>query len=239
MKKRILLVAAMLTLCASPAFAQPDSHNIFGQGHPGVESDPAYLPIDKVLDLKANPPQVNVNLPRFLLKDAISGLTNMPNKSLPAGIDLADLVKDVKLIRVVVLEVPKTNRTPVEKAVAALRKELDSRWTPIVSVPDKDNSVGVYAMGDPSGESMAGVAVLVANGDNVVIVNIVGHVSIGKLINLAAQMHKLPPEFLKQLQGVGGQTTSVSSDKKGGAGATGNPPIEATDSKPKDATTVK
>src|SRR6185312_330562 len=106
MKKLITILA--LALVAACPFASHAENSI--------ESDPAYLPIDKVLDLKAIPPQVNVNLPRFLLKDAISGLTNMPNKSLPGGVDLADLVKDVKLIRVVVLDVSKTNRTAVQKA---------------------------------------------------------------------------------------------------------------------------
>jgi len=223
MKKFITLLT--LTLIAATPFA--------GRAQSGIESDPAYLPIDKVLDLKAIPPQVNVNLPRFLLKDAISGLTNMPNKALPGGVDLADLVKDVKLIRVVVLEVAKTNRPAVDKAVTALRKELDAKWTSIVSVPDKDSSVGVYAMGDPAGESMAGVAVLVADEGNVVIVNIVGHVSIGKLMGLAAQMHKLPPELLQQFQGIGGQQPVKSAKKVDGAEST-KPPLEAPADKPKE-----
>jgi hypothetical protein len=229
MKKLItILTLAVITACP-----------LAGRAENSIESDPAYLPIDKVLDLKANPPQVNVNLPRFLLKDAISGLTNVPNKGLPGGIDLADLVKDVKLIRVVVLDVAKTNRPAVEKSVAALRKELDSKWTSVVSVPDKKNSVGVYAMGDPAGESMAGVAVLVADGNNVVIVNIVGRVSIGKLIALAAQSHKLPPELLMQLQGVTGQPMPAPSAKKADSDSTTNQPVEAPDSKVKQTDTVK
>jgi len=240
MKKRItLLTLALLALCPAVMFGQPASHGAFGQGQPGVESDPAYLAIDKVLDLKANPPQVNVNLPRFLLKDAISGLTNLPNKSLPGGVDLADLTKDVKLIRVVVLEVAKTNRPTVEKSIAALRKELDTKWTSIVTVPDKDSSVGIYAMSDPAGESMAGVAVLVDDGSNVVIVNIVGHVSIGKLIGLAAQMHKLPPELLQQLQGINGQPPAKSVTKGGGSSASTNPSVEASEPKPKETETIK
>jgi len=189
------------------------------------------------VDLKAIPPQVNVNLPRFLLKDAISGLTNMPNNSLPGGIDLADLVKDVKLIRVVVIEGTKTNRADLDKAVKKLRAELDSKWTPIVNVPE--NNVGVYAMGDPSGETMAGVAVLVYNNGQAIIVNIVGHVSIGKLITVAAQAHKLPPEFLKQLQGVGNQTTPQPPDKKADSGLETNPPTGASESKSKEGETVK
>ena len=189
-----------------------------------IESDPAYLPIDKVLDLKAIPPQVNVNLPRFLLKDAISGLTNAPNNGLTGqGIDLADLVKDVKLIRVVVIEA-KTNRAELDKSMKALRSVLDSKWTAIVNVPE--SNVGVYAMGDPSGESNAGVAVLIYDHGQAVIVNIVGHVSIGKLISIAAQTHRLPTDLLKQLQGTNGQSIPQSA-AKGNRGATTNQPVEA------------
>ncbi len=221
-KLATILTLALITACP-----------LAGRAADSIEADRAYLPIDKVLDLKAIPPQVNVTLPRFLLKDAIAGLTNIPNKALPAGIDLADLVKDVKLIRVVVLEVAKTNRPAVEKGLKALRSELDSKWTSIVSVPaDGHDSVGVYAMGDKDGESVAGVAVLVDNASDVVIVNIVGHVSIGKLLAIAVQSKKLPPELLKQLQGVGAQTIMSESGKKADAGKSANQPAAAPADKP-------
>ena len=67
------------------------------------------------------------------------------------------------------IQANETNRPALEKAAKALRGELDAKWMPIVSVPE--NNVGVYAKSDPSGESMAGVAVLVFNGDNFVIAN--------------------------------------------------------------------
>src|SRR5215475_7298025 len=86
----------------------------FGQS--SVEKDPAYLPIDKVLDLKTIRPEVNLNLPRFLLKDALSELNGSDKGSPVEGMDIADLIKDVKLIRVVVIEVTKTNRSVVSKA---------------------------------------------------------------------------------------------------------------------------
>ena len=103
----------------------------------------------------------------------------------------------MKLIRVVVIETAKTNRAALEKGVKALRAQLDSKWTAIVSVPE--DNVGVYAMGDASGESTTGMAVLVFDEGEAVIVNIVGHVSIGKLLKLAAQSNKLPKDLLKQL----------------------------------------
>lgn len=215
MKKHIL--SAMLAL----AVAAPLS----GFSQNSIQSDPAYLPIDKALDLKAIPPQVNINLPRFLLKDALDGLNDSTSNNLSkAGIDLPDLLKDVKLIRVVVIQANETNRPALEKAVKTLRSELDAKWTPIVSVPEKN--VGVYAMGDPAGEKMTGVAVLVFDGDKVVICNVVGHVSIAKLVKIASQSKKFPKDFLKQLNGVGGQSSdqpAAKTDDAGGGGSSNQP----------------
>src|SRR5215470_10258650 len=99
---------------ASFMLAVLTAYPLAGFGESSVEKDPAYLPIDKVLDLKTIRPEVNVNLPRFLLKDALSDL-NGANGASP-GLDIADLVKDVKLIRVVVIAVNETNRPAVDKA---------------------------------------------------------------------------------------------------------------------------
>src|SRR5580704_10214501 len=114
---------------------------VFGEGT--LENDPAYLPIDKAIDLKTIRPEVNVNLPRFLLQDAASELNGGPNDPLAGtGINFADLVKDVKLIRVVVIEAKETNRVALEKGVKTLRAELDEKWTAVVTVPEEN--VGIY-----------------------------------------------------------------------------------------------
>jgi hypothetical protein len=222
MKKLITILAlAVVVACPLASFAQD-----------GIEADPAYVPIDKFLDLKATPPTVNVNIPRFLLKDAIAGLTNAPNNGLTtSGIDLADLVKDVKLIRVVVIEA-KTNHGVLEKSIKSLRSELDSKWTSIVSVPE--GNVGVYAKGDPSGESVAGLAVVVFDHGSAVVVNVVGHVSVGKVIRAAAQMHKLPEDLVKQLGLSTGQTVSTTGGKSSGNVNT-NKSAETVEPAPKDS----
>jgi hypothetical protein len=187
----------------------------FGQN--SVEKDPAYLPIDKVLDLKTIQPEVNLNLPRFLLKDALSELNGSTNGSPIEGIDIADLIKDVKLIRVVVIEGNQTNRPALDKAVKTLRTELEKKWTTIVSVPEEKEHVGVYAISDPAGETTTGLAVLVYDHDDVVIGNIVGHVAIGKLIKIASQSNKVPKDWLKKLQGLGGQTKEPPGTDPAGA----------------------
>jgi hypothetical protein len=200
-----------------------------------IESDPAYLPIDKMLDLKAIQPEVNVNLPRFLLKDAASELSTGTNAPLAGtGVDLAELIKDVKLIRFVVIEANETNRTALAAGVKKLRADLDGKWTALVSVPEEN--VGIYAKEDSSGESMAGLAVLIYDGDDAVIGNVVGKVSVGKLIKLASGMDKMPKDLLKKLQSIGNQpgkkTTSEDDPKdakdKKAAGGGSRPQEEST-----------
>lgn len=228
MKKLITtLTLAFIALCPFTGFGQAD-----------IEKDPAYLPIDKVLDLKANPPSVNVNLPRFLLKDVVSNL-NTSNELAKSGIDLADLLKDVKLIRVVVFEGNKSNKKELGEAMKKLMAETDSKWTSIARVHDGGDNVGVYAMGDPSGESMAGVAVLVQDGDDgdTVIVNVVGHVSIGKLMAIASQSNKLPKDLLKQLgfAAQSGPKPAAAKVHKNPDETTTNTPIESPQAAAKDS----
>jgi Domain of unknown function (DUF4252) len=187
-----------------------------------------------VLDLKTIRPEVNINLPRFLLKDALGELNTGGTNSALDGIDIVDLIKDVKLVRVVVIEVNDTNRPAMDKGVKALREELEKKWTSIVSVAEDKEHVGVYTISDPAGESTSGLAVLVYDGDNAVIGNIVGHVSIGKLIKLASASDKVPKDLLKKLQGVGDQTKEAKSGDSSSAKAAGaSPKKPAEDSAPK------
>jgi hypothetical protein len=98
----------------------------------------------------------------------------------------------------------------LDKGMKALKGTLEAKWMPVVTVPD--DNVGIYAMGDPSGESMAGLAVLVyEKGDDAVIVNIVGHVSIGKLIKIASSSGKFPKGMLEKLRAIGDQTGDTAA----------------------------
>lgn len=181
------LSVALVLFAAGDALAQSN-----------LEKDPGYLAIDKTIDLKTVRPEVNVNLPQFLLKDAAESLNGGPDDPFAGtGIKFADLIKDIKLIRVVVIEAGKTNRSLLDKGIAALRAELDSKWTAVVTVPE--DNVGVYVRSGDSGESMAGLAVLVNDDGDAVIANVVGRVSLGKILKIAAHFDKLPKDLLKKL----------------------------------------
>jgi hypothetical protein len=190
MKRFISLSVSTLALIAALPLA--------GFGQTNLENDPAYLPIDNALDLKTIRPTVNVNLPHFLLREALSALTNGAG---PEANDIADLLKDIKLIRVVVIDPNGNNRAVLDQGMQALRAEAEKKWTPIVSVPEAN--VGVYALSDATGESIAGLAVLVYDHGNAVIVNVVGRVALDKVMKIAAQARKSPNDFLRNLQGLG------------------------------------
>ena len=194
---------SILTLTAVVIVAFPQA--VLGES--SYESDPAYLAIDKALDLKAIRPEVDVNLPRFMLKEAAAELSNTMSAE---KVDFKELIKEVKLIRFLVFET-KTNRTALDNAMKKLRAELDAKWTPIVSVREAEENVGIYALGDPSGESVAGIALLVSDHGDAVIGNIVGRVPLGKVIKLATQKDKLPKDLLKKLQGMANQTNSPTA----------------------------
>jgi hypothetical protein len=203
----------MKNLIPSLAFAVLVSSPLAGLAQDSLETDPGYLPIDKAIDLKTIRPEVNVNLPRFLLKDAASTLNGGKDDPFAGtGINFAELVKDIKLIRVLVIEAGKTNRAALDKSIKVLRTELEGKWTSIVSVPEEN--VGVYMRSSDDGESMAGLAVLVYDGGDAVIGNVVGQVSIGKVLKIASRLDKFPKDLLKKIT-----LPPSASDEKSDPGA--------------------
>src|SRR4051812_20519327 len=202
--KKFARILSLALVAVSPVISQ-------AQG--GLEKDPAYLAIDQAIDLKVIRPQVNVNLPHFLLQDAVSELNGGPDDPLAGtGMNIAELVKEIKLIRVVVIEAKETNRAALEKGVATLRATLESKWTPIATVPE--DNVGVYALSDGSGEKMAGLALLIQDKGEAVIANIVGRVSIGKLVKVASHMKKFPKDILKKLSEAGNSEKPEAEGEK-------------------------
>lgn len=207
MKNYISSTLLALLLCAPLA----------GIAQTNLESDPAYLPIDKVLDMKIARPEVNINLPRFLLQNAVSEFDGGENDPFAAaGVNLKDLIKDIKLIRVIVIEGNSENEAHIASAVETLRKQLEDKWVAVVSVPEEN--VGIYALSDPSGETMAGLALLVHDGNDLIIGNVVGEISIGKVLRAASQMAGSDvgsiQELVQKFTGAASGQTSQTSESK-------------------------
>jgi hypothetical protein len=183
-----------------------------------LKSDPAYLPIDESIDVKIAQPEVTVNLPRFLLLNALSEFNGGADDPFAqAGIDIGEIVKDIKLIRVMVIEAKDGNQEHVAAGVKKLRTQLESGWVSIVAVPEE--GVGIYAKGDPGGQSVAGLAILISDGDDTIVGNVVGNVPIGKLTKIASKLGANNPQLKKLLEqlmgaGAGGNQESPAKPKE-------------------------
>ena len=177
MKKQLTsLTLAILAISTLLCGAQSD-----------IKGDPAYLPIDELIDLKKITPEVNVNLPKFLLLDAASGLEmGEDDPFAAAGTSLKELIQGIKLVRVVVIEADEAQKAELDRGTAKLRKQLEDKWVTLVSLPDEN--IGIYALSDESGESMAGLALLINDGGDVIIANVVGKISLGKVMRVATQI---------------------------------------------------
>ncbi|MEJ2108730.1 MAG: DUF4252 domain-containing protein [Acidobacteriota bacterium] len=153
-----------------------------------LEQNPAYLDLDKAFDFSEVTPTVNIHLPKFLLDNMLSQMDGGPNDPFAeAGVNIADLTKDIQLMRMVVFdakdpETMKAARSGLEK----LKKSMGSKWLPIVNVPE--GNVTIFAMGDESGSRLGGLALMVSDANAVVIGNIVGEVQIGKIVAAASKI---------------------------------------------------
>lgn len=189
-----------------------------------LKDDPAYLDIDGAFDFSEMEPEVNVNLPKFLLLNALSDFDGSDDDPFAkANINLKELVGGIKLIRVVVLDVDDEHKTAVKAGLSTLKAKLQKDWTPIVSVPGEN--VHIYAQSNAAGDSMAGLALAVADGGNVVLANLIGEIPIGKIIKVASKLDgdMIPKELIEQLSGLGNlqeeEIVENDSDDEVGASA--------------------
>jgi hypothetical protein len=156
------------------------------------------------------------------LLNALSEFDNGPEDPFAAaGINLTELVKEIQLIRVMIIESTPANRAHVDSAVTALRQDLTSKWNTVVSIPEEN--IGVYAVSDPSGEKLAGLAVLIADDGDVIIGNVVGNLPLGKILKIAAQIQgpngDLIRRALSEFTGMASQTQTESAPAESAAKA--------------------
>lgn len=176
MNRKILTLAACVCCFVGALFGQ-------AQVPAKVKASPAFIDVDTALDLTANPPTVNISLPRFLILNATSDLGEQFT-------EIADITKELEFVRVLVIEGKKQDdTTKLTEGAKALRQQLRQGWMPIVNVNDGEEFVGIFALADESGEKMAGMAGLITEGGgDLVYFNLVGNVPLNKVIQLAGKM---------------------------------------------------
>jgi len=202
MKLRIAYLIAMTALISAVHSQAPVNT---------VEENPAYIKLSNSIDVTQAKPTVNVNLPKFLINEALSALDELSTlegsdqeKVAQLVSQVKEIVKEIQVIQVMVFEdLDNESSQVVAKGMDTLKKELEDSWTTIVAIPDE--GINIFAKPDASGEKMAGISVLVSEGNEAVVANIVGRLPLGKIIKLATESRGMDPRMLEEiLEGIAG-----------------------------------
>ena len=106
--------------------------------------------------------------------------------------EVAKLLNGLELVRVNVVEVSDKNRENVSERIQRIRKSLDGQgWERIVTVQEKDEQVGVY-LRTREDKALAGLFVMVMEGDEAIFVNIVGDITPEQIGVIAKRFHLEP-----------------------------------------------
>jgi hypothetical protein len=178
---RFILPAAALTLASGAAFASAES------AAPPVNTAPGYVDFG-VMVPSAEGQFVEIDLPEGLLKFAAT----LTAKQEPQA---ADLIRNLKHVRVNVIELSDANRAATLERVQAIRHELEGRgWSQIVNVREsaKGDDVRIYTK-TRGEEAVEGLVVTVISGTReVVLVNIVGDIKPEQIATLAERFNIEP-----------------------------------------------
>ncbi|HEY0945111.1 MAG TPA: DUF4252 domain-containing protein [Opitutaceae bacterium] len=165
---RVSLLASLLSVAAFAATPEP-GYVDFGKFSPSADGQ-----------------FVEVNLQNGLLKFAatLAG-TQEP--------EVAELLRNLKHVRVNVVGLDDANRRETTEHVARIRRELTNQgWTQIVTVKGgekKAEDVAIYTKQNPD-DSIAGIVITVIdNGREAVLVNIVGDIKPEQIATIAERLH--------------------------------------------------
>jgi hypothetical protein len=122
----------------------------------------------------------------------IAMVASLTKKSEP---EIAEVIEGLKQIRVNVIGIGKENREDMKKKVSDIRDSLDkSGWERVVTAIEKNQDVGVY-MRLKDAKTVEGVCVTVIEGNQVVLINVVGNIQpeklaiVGERFNIEPLMH--------------------------------------------------
>jgi len=147
------------------------------------ESAPGYVDIEALADIQSEDTLTQVNLKTPLLKLAAQILKNEEP-------ELAQMVEDLELVSVYVLEMNEGNKDRLMKNHDAVSAYLDKEhWDSLVTVQSDEEHVGIYTLMSDDGAEIKGLVVNVMDGDEAVVINIVGKIDMEQIAALGSELN--------------------------------------------------
>ena len=125
---------------------------------------------------------VNVSLDQSMLQSASGFFSGQPNTDNDA---VKQLIAGLKGVYVRTFEFDRDNAYTASD-IESIRAQLKAPWSRMVSVKEEDESVDVYMW--PEGDHSGGMAVLVADKRELVVVNIVGTINLAQLAAIGGRL---------------------------------------------------
>ncbi|MFM1897142.1 MAG: hypothetical protein RLZZ385_2216 [Pseudomonadota bacterium] len=166
-------IGFLLALLVALPMAYAADDNL--SGHPG------FVDFSTLTAIAGNEPNVEVSLREPLL-DMITNILRNSDE------DSAEFVSKLLQVNVKVYENPSLDTALLAMSMSEIAESLESRsWERVVRVRDSSEHVDVYFRLSDSAEIIHGIAIMVAEPGETVLVNIVGDISAADIGALAAR----------------------------------------------------
>jgi hypothetical protein len=154
-----------------------------------------------------NPTGENQFVEVNIKSNLIAMVAALTKKSEP---EVTQVIEGLKQIRVNVLGLTKENRDEMKKRVTGIRESLDKNgWERIVTAVEKNQDIGVF-LKLKDAKTVEGVCVTVVEGDQVVLVNVVGNIQPEKLAVVGERFDVEPLKHIPARQHKAPKTTTDS-----------------------------
>jgi hypothetical protein len=156
------VVAALFCLCLIPAVLAADSD---------LESHPGYVDFSTLTAIAATEPTVEISLKAPLLNMITNLIRNQDDEA-------ADFISKLIRVTVNVFESDDIDVDQVASSMSTIAEDLDSKgWDRVVRVREDESHVDIYFRLAPDADVIYGIAIMVAEPGETVLVNIVGDIS--------------------------------------------------------------
>lgn len=177
------MAAKMAALMAAALWLTAASASAFGAEEERVEDHPGYVDFSRLSALADVEPVVEVSLKSPLLKMA-SALIEEENE------EAADLASKLLRVTVRVFEDEQLDLDKITDTMTEIAADLDDQgWDRVVRVRDGDEHVDIYFRLSAAADLIHGIAMMVAEPDEAVLVNIVGNISEDDIGALGRSLH--------------------------------------------------